>query len=250
MRLIKVENLFFERDDRAIVENVSLELSQDTIMTIVGPNGAGKTTLLKLILGLEKPTRGKIIKDKKVSIGYVPQKLKIHQTLPLTVRNFLDIWGTYTPDEVEVTLEKVGLEGKSDYSMHTLSGGETQRVLIARAILAKPQVLVLDEPIQGVDVNGQNDLYRLILEIKQELKCAVLLVSHDLHLVLKSSDTVVCLNGHICCSGAPEDVKKNSEYTRLFGIDYSDELAPYAHQHDHSHDPITGTCQHGENTDE
>lgn len=242
MTLIAIENVSLRKADKTILQNVSLKLKNDTIMTIIGPNGAGKTSLLKLILGLEKPTTGHIIKKDKISIGYMPQKLKLEPTLPLSVIDFLKIWGRYSHQTMLDTLADVGLQGKEKLSMHTLSGGETQRVLLARALLIEPNLLVLDEPIQGVDIAGQNSLYKLILDIKKRLNCAILLVSHDLHLVLKSSDTVVCLNGHVCCSGSPDDVTQAAEYKTLFDVPHTEELAPYIHHHDHEHDPISGTC--------
>lgn len=246
MPLITVDTIGFEKNNKSILHNVSFTLNEDSIMTIVGPNGAGKTTLLKLILGLEKPTSGRIIKKPKLSIGYMPQKLKIQPTLPLTVLDFLNIWGTFDLSTIRKTLDDVGMGEKEKYSMHTLSGGEVQRVLLARAILVKPDILVLDEPIQGVDIAGQSDLYKLILDIKKRFRCSVLLVSHDLHLVLKSSDIVVCLNGHICCSGSPESIAQAPEYQTLFGHKSTQELALYTHDHDHEHDPVSGECQNKE----
>ncbi len=203
-------------------------------MTIIGPNGSGKTTLVRILLGLDTPVQGTITRKDRLRIGYVPQKLAIDPTLPLTTSWFLALTAKQADDVVEVARE-VGVEGILNQPLQALSGGELQRVLIARALLSKPELLVLDEPAQGVDVTGQAMLYALIARLKDTHNLSVLMVSHDLHLVMSATDHVICLNHHICCSGHPHSVRGDPAFAALFGQHVADSLAVYTHHHDHDH---------------
>ena len=200
---------------------------------MIGPNGAGKTTLLRLLLGLTKPTTGMVWRRPGLVLGYMPQRLHIDPSMPMSVRRFLQL-GQPRVGEVAAmdALARVGAERLADASLAELSGGEMQRILLARAASRRPQLLVLDEPTQGVDVGGQSEVYQLIAALRDELDCGVLLVSHDLHLVMAATDKVLCINQHICCQGHPEQVSRDPAYLELFG----DKVAPYTHQHNHEHD--------------
>ena len=222
---------------RAILTGVDLAVHAGEIVTLIGPNGAGKTTLIRLLLGLAKPDRGEVWLRPDLRIGYAPQHFAVERILPLTVRRFLELAGATAAPRIEGALAEVGASGLADSPVHGLSGGELRRVLLARALLRDPQLLVLDEPIQGVDVVGQHELFKLIVAIRGRRGCGVLMVSHDLHLVMAATDTVVCLNGHVCCTGHPESVSRDPAYLALFGPAVADSLAIYTHHHDHSHDP-------------
>jgi zinc transport system ATP-binding protein len=211
---------------------------------VIGPNGAGKTTLLRVALGLQRPDAGHLHRRAGLRFGYVPQRLAIDETLPLTVRRFLAL-SPRVPRDLAAALAEVGAAYTLDLPVQTLSGGELQRVLLARALLREPDLLVLDEPVQGVDIKGQAELFALIRRVRDKRGCAVLLVSHDLHLVMAATDRVVCLNHHVCCSGHPEAVSRDPAYRALFGAAI-DGFALYAHRHDHSHDLATGEAErHG-----
>lgn len=223
---------------QTLLENVDLQLKAGEIMTVVGPNGAGKTTLLRVALGLQKPTSGTVNCAADVIIGYVPQKLHIDPTFPITVRRFLTLANSKNKTQLATLLADVGAKHVIDSPLQNLSGGELQRVLMARALIREPNILVLDEPVQGVDVHGQAELYDLISRVRSERNCAILMVSHDLHLVMSSTDKVLCLNRHICCSGTPEVVVSDPAYAALFGSHAAKHLALYVHQkeHEHNHD--------------
>ena len=212
-------------------------------MTLIGPNGAGKSTLVKMLLGIEQPDKGSIVRPATTRIGYVPQRFEIDRAMPMTVNRFLTLGVGATRDGVETTLREVGAARTSDQQLASLSGGETQRVLIARALLRNPNLLVLDEPASAVDYAGEADLYDLIGRLKDSRNLGVLLVSHDLHVVMARADRVLCLNGHICCSGRPEAVAQSSEYVRMFGLEAAKALAVYHHHHDHRHD-LSGALGH------
>lgn len=232
-----------------VLHNISLQLNQGEITTLVGPNGAGKSTLVRIILGLLKPDSGSVVPAANLNIGYMPQKLHIDPTLPISTCRFLQLANT-SHSACHNALESVGIGHLAATPIQKLSGGEMQRALLARAILRKPNLLVLDEPVQGVDVNGQNALYKMIGELSRSLNCAVLMVSHDLHIVMSATDQVICLNHHICCYGRPEQVTKDPAYLDIFG-----ETAIYAHRHDHQHSvygevlDAQGVHQHGEGCD-
>lgn len=246
--LVELQNISVEFGSKRVLDNVSLSIQKSRITTLIGPNGAGKSTLVKVLIGLQRSFEGNIIKPKKLKIGYVPQKLKLNESLPLNVKRFLQLAGKYSLQEQQEALKLVGAEHLMSYDMHSLSGGENQRVLLARALLQRPDLLVLDEPAQGVDVQGQIDLYDLIDTIRHRFGCAVFMVSHDLHLVMAKTDDVVCLHHHICCSGAPADITQHPSYIALFGESRQEALAFYHHQHDHHHHDLAGQPVSGEST--
>jgi len=237
--LLTLTNVNLKIGERSLLENVDLELKRGEIVTVVGPNGAGKTTLLRVALGLQKPSSGSVKLSLDTTIGYVPQKLHIDPTFPITVRRFLALAKNSKQVDFKQLLQDVGAEHVIDSPLQNLSGGELQRVLMARALMRRPDILVLDEPVQGVDVHGQVELYDLISRVRTERGCAILMVSHDLHLVMASTDRVFCLNRHICCSGTPEVVVNDPAYTELFGAHAARHLAFYVHdkEHQHEHDP-------------
>ncbi|ATM85705.1 zinc ABC transporter ATP-binding protein ZnuC [Yersinia massiliensis] len=221
---------------RRVLNDISLSLRPGRILTLLGPNGAGKSTLVRVVLGLIAPTSGSLIREPGLRIGYVPQKLHLDATLPLTVSRFMRLKPGVKKADILPALKRVHAAHLLEQPMQKLSGGENQRVLLARALLNRPQLLVLDEPTQGVDVNGQLALYDLIEQLRKELNCAVLMVSHDLHLVMAKTDEVLCLNQHICCSGAPEVVSTHPEFIAMFGQRGAEQLAVYRHHHNHRHD--------------
>ena len=204
-------------DGRQVLDRVDIRVQRSEIVTLIGPNGAGKTTLLRLLLGLQAPDTGAVQRAPELTIGYLPQKISADSTLPLTVKRMLGLTNSVAPEAKREELEEVGVGHLMQAMMHELSGGEQQRVMLARAMLREPYLLVLDEPVQGVDFKGELDLYELIGRIRDRRECGILLVSHDLHLVMASTDRVVCLNHHICCAGHPEAVKRDPEYLTLFG---------------------------------
>ncbi len=232
--LIQVNDLGLVLEKREILRNISLNIHSDEILTIMGPNGAGKSCLLKCILGLIKPTAGQIIKPKNLKVGYTPQKILFEQSMPLSVEQFLKLGQPQNLDLLSA-LDEVGGQHLISSWMYRLSGGELQRVLLARALSQQPDLLVLDEPAAGVDITGQAEMYRLLARIRRNRHCGILVVSHDLSLVMAETDKVVCLNQHVCCSGRPEVVAKDPAFAQLFGMDAKG-LALYTHHHDHSHD--------------
>lgn len=234
-QLVRVANASFRDGSREVLHSISLDIGEREITTIIGPNGAGKSTLIKLICGLLEPTEGTISRSKNLNIGYMPQRIRLAPSMPIKVSRFLSLADNSRTARA-AALEKTGISHLNNASMHTLSGGELQRVLLARAILRKPHLLVLDEPLQGVDINGQAALYRLIAALRGETGCSILMVSHDLHLVMAQTDKVICLNQHVCCHGEPESVSKHPEYLKLFGKQVLEDIAVYTHNHDHHHD--------------
>ena len=234
--LVTLEKITVAFGQRRVLSDISLNLRAGKILTLLGPNGAGKSTLVRVVLGLVAPDSGLIKRDKTLRIGYVPQKLHLDATLPLTVGRFMRLRPGTSKDDIVPALKRVQAAHLVDAPMQKLSGGETQRVLLARALLNRPQLLVLDEPTQGVDVNGQVALYNLLDQMRKELDCAVLMVSHDLHLVMAKTDEVLCLNHHICCSGTPEVVSMHPEFISMFGQRGAEQLGIYRHNHNHRHD--------------
>ena len=220
-----------------LVRGVSLDVSRGEIVTLIGPNGSGKSTTAKMALGVINPSEGSAQCRRDIRVSYVPQKLAVDWTMPLTVKRFMALSHAANENEVQRALSSTGIEHLKNAQVRNLSGGEFQRVLLARAVVNKPELLVLDEPVQGVDFNGEIALYRLIEEIRGELNCGIILISHDLHVVMSSTNKVVCLNGHVCCSGSPEAVASAPEFRTLFGDRAANELAFYKHNHDHEHLP-------------
>ena len=217
-----------------ILDGVDIAIHAGEIVTLVGPNGSGKSTLLRLLIGAALPDRGQVLRAPGLRIGYVPQKLAVDRTLPITVGRFLALAGG-TPAERAEALDHVGIPGLADRQLSGLSGGQFQRTLLAQAVLRRPQLLVLDEATQGLDQAGEARFYRLVERLRGELGCGVLMVSHDLHVVMAASDRVICLNGHICCEGTPTVVSAAPAYRALFGHGTSGALALYRHDHDHHH---------------
>ena len=232
--LVKLNNAGYQHNDKWLVKGVSLSVEKGKIVTLIGPNGSGKSTTAKIALGIYKRIDGEVEKYTN-KIGYVPQKISIDWTLPLRVHDFMLLTEDLDDESINEALSLTGVVHLKDKNLGNLSGGEFQRVLLARAISKKPEFLVLDEPVQGVDFTGEIALYELIKKISDELNCGILLISHDLHTVMTATDHVVCLNGHVCCSGTPIDVAKNNEYKALFGEQASQILTRYEHKHDHVH---------------
>lgn len=249
--LVSLQNVSWRVDNQTLVDDVSLTVKRGEIVTIIGPNGAGKSSLLKLVTGLAAPSAGRIDRVAGLRIGFMPQRIGFDASLPLTVKRFLHLRrkGRALP----WAMSALGIEPLLKRQVLQLSGGELQRVLLARALLLEPQLLVLDEPAQGVDVSGQAELYRIIARLRDELTCGVLMVSHDLHLVMAQTDSVICLNKHICCHGSPESVEQHPEYLQLFGRQALRSLAVYTHHHDHEHnlhgDVIDHHCDHAHTHD-
>ncbi|MCP4935856.1 MAG: zinc ABC transporter ATP-binding protein ZnuC [bacterium] len=233
--LVGAEHVGVRAGDRWLVRHVDLQVRQGEIVTLIGPNGSGKSTTAKIVLGLLDPNEGHVRKSKNLRIGYVPQSLAIDLNLPLTVKRLMTLTADHDLQEIKVALHSVGASHTLNCAVQELSGGEFQRVLLARAIISKPQLLVLDEPVQGVDYSGEIALYELVGALRDQLHCGILLISHDLHIVMAATDTVVCLNGHVCCQGSPQRVANDPEYHRLFGVRAADTLALYHHDHDHHH---------------
>ncbi|MEY3017013.1 MAG: hypothetical protein RL336_148 [Pseudomonadota bacterium] len=233
--LLSLQHIHYQHKGRSILQDVSLSVDAGQIVTLIGPSGAGKTTLVRIALGLLKPTTGRCERQSKLRVGYVPQKVVVNQLMPLTVERFLTT-SECRADTLSAICQDVAISHLLSQRLNNLSGGEMQRVLLAKALLVNPQLLVLDEPVQGVDVTGQAELYQLIQDISKRLNCAVLMVSHDLHLVMSATDTVVCMNNHVCCHGHPESVSEHPAYLELFGKNIEPSLALYTHHHNHVHD--------------
>ena len=235
--LIALRNAGILRQSRWLVRGIDLDIFPGEIVTLIGPNGSGKSTTARLALGTLKPDEGRAERARGLTVGYVPQRLAIDWTLPLTVNRFMTLTGRLTRDAIDAALSRVGIGHLDKAEIRHLSGGEYQRAMLARAIARRPALLVLDEPVQGVDFSGEIALYNLIAEIRDELGCGVLMISHDLHVVMAATDKVVCLNGHICCQGTPKAVAASPAYRALFGDRAAATLAFYEHHHDHIHLP-------------
>lgn len=258
--MLTLDSVSWDHGGRRILDRVSLSLRRGEILTVIGPNGAGKSCLLRIALGLLSPTAGRRIITPGLRVGYMPQQLQLNPYLPLTVDDFMQqpvpVTGLRRPArpfsrrQVLDALAAVDAEHLLAQPAQKLSGGELQRMLLARALIVRPDLLVLDEPVQGVDVAGQADLYALIRRLRDQQGCGVLMVSHDLHVVMAATDLVLCLNQHVCCSGHPESVSRHPEYRRLFGLPASEDLAIYTHHHDHAHNlhgdptPLHTGCRH------
>ena len=236
MSLVSISDLSVTLGRQTVLSHVDLDIAPGEIVTIVGPNGSGKSTLLRAIIGAVAPASGRVTRRPGLRIGYVPQRLHIDPTLPITVRRFLSLPRRVSDIAASAALTRSGAGELSGRQMTGLSGGQFQRVLLARALLSDPQLLILDEATQGLDQPGSAAFYQTIEEVRAELGCAVLMVSHELHVVMAASDRVICLNGHVCCHGAPEQVASAPEYRALFGTGTRGALALYRHEHDHAHD--------------
>lgn len=233
--LLEVKDLNLSLNGRQIVQHIHFSIGKNRIVTLIGPNGAGKTTLVRLVLGLLRADSGSVYLRPGLRIGYMPQRLQLDYTVPVTVKRFLQLSPMKQQQDLDAVLQETGIAHLSRMPLQSVSGGELQRVLLARCLLHKPQLLVLDEPVQGVDIGGQEALYKLIKSIRDRYQCSILMVSHDLHLVMAATDEVICLNQHICCTGHPESIRLHPEFVRLFG-QTAGAFAVYAHHHDHRHD--------------
>ena len=236
MNLVTVEDLSVVYGGQTVLSGVSMQVEPGEIVTIVGPNGSGKTSLLRAIIGAVTPAKGRVTRAAGVRIGYVPQRLHVDLTLPITVARFLRLPGGIAPDAIAEALAAAGVPDLTSRQMSQLSGGQFQRVLLARALIGKPDILLLDEATQGLDQPGSAAFYRQIEEVRQRTGCAVLMISHELHVVMSASDRVICLNGHVCCEGTPAVVASAPEYRALFGTGTGGAFALYQHDHDHAHD--------------
>ena len=236
MSLVEIEGVGVSFDRNPVLNHIDLSISEGEIVTIVGPNGSGKSTLLRTIIGVVRPSQGNVTLKPGLRIGYVPQKLHIDKTLPMTARRFLDLPRAVSTDVKTKALDAAGATPYADRQLSELSGGQIQRVMLARALLNTPELLILDEATQGLDQQGSAAFYRQIEDVRTRLGCAVLMVSHELHVVMAASDRVICLNGHVCCHGSPEHVASAPEYRALFGTGTQGALALYRHEHDHGHD--------------
>ena len=243
MSLIEAQDVTVRLGGTTVLANVDLSLERGEIVTIVGPNGSGKSTLLRVLIGVVQPDRGRVIRAPGLRIGYVPQKLHIDPTLPMTVRRFLGLPHRHGAADVARALDRAGLPDLAGRQMAGLSGGQFQRVLLARALITAPDLLILDEATQGLDQPGSAAFYRRVEELRESQNCAVLMVSHDLHVVMSASDRVICLNGHVCCEGYPENVASAPEYRAIFGSGTQGALALYRHDHDHDHDHSHGPAR-------
>lgn len=236
MSLITVKNLAVAYGANMVLRNVSMALNPGEIVTIVGPNGSGKTSLFRAIIGAAEPAKGEIILKPGLKIGYVPQRLHVDPTLPITVDRFMRLTEQVSKARIKAALDVAGVSGISHHQLTQLSGGQFQRVLLARALINTPDVLLLDEATQGLDQPGSAAFYRQIERVCRETGCAILMISHELHVVMSASDRVICLNGHVCCEGAPATVASAPEYRALFGTGTGGALALYQHDHDHDHE--------------
>lgn len=233
--LVSLENIEVSFNGQKALQNINLSIYPNSITTIVGPNGGGKSTLLKILLKLLSPNKGKVIHQKGLKIGYVPQKLHLEPSMPITVYRFLALKPHTTKEMINQALDLFSITHLTENSMQKLSGGELQRVLLARAILDRPQLLVLDEPMQGVDIIGQTELYQLLNKTRDLLNCAILMVSHDLNIVMANTDEVLCINKHICCAGSPEVITHDPSFIHFFGDQFARNVAFYSHKHKHNH---------------
>jgi len=235
MNLATLENIVLKINGQQIIDKVSLNLRKGEITTLIGPNGGGKTSIARILLGVLQPTSGTITKDPKIKIGYMPQKIEIDKTIPMTVDDFLKLspQKIIFDDHIKSLILRLKLDQILNKQIHNLSGGQMQKVLFLRAIINKPDLLVLDEPTQYMDTNGTEEFYQIIDEIRKAQNCAILLISHDLYMVMQKTDFVFCVNRHICCHGSPESINQHPEYLSLFGNRTA--LAVYQHHHDHKH---------------
>ena len=235
-RLIELQDVSLRRGGQAILEGVSFALSAGEIVTLVGLNGSGKSSLVRIVVGLQRPDSGHVRRRDGLRVGYTPQHLPRDPRLPLTAERFVALGGDDDEKRIHAVLDEVGALQVGQAQLTDISGGELHRVLLARALLRRPDLLVLDEPMAGVDLAGRSDLYRLIADLRDRYRCGVLMVSHDLHVVMAATDNVLCLNRHLCCTGHPRSIARDPQFIALFGREVADVLAVYPHHHDHAHD--------------
>ena len=240
MALISAKHVGYQVQGRQILQDISFDVEPGQITTIIGPNGAGKSTLVNIVIGLNRQIQGKVVRQSDLIMGYLPQHSKINSLMPVSVKRLMSLTRKVKQAEMLQALRKTGVDHLLEQQVSDLSGGELKRVLLARTLIGKPDLLVLDEPTAGVDITGEAQMYELIAQIRDELDCAILMVSHDLHLVMSKTDQVLCLNGHLCCSGKPESVSQHPEYLALFG-EQAESIAIYTHHHDHVHE-LDGGC--------
>lgn len=233
--LIQFTDVSLIANNQPLVENITFNIKPFDIITLLGPNGAGKTSLVRLLVGLVKPTKGEIQRHPELTIGYVPQQMNLKRSLPLTVERFLAAGRKSTDAQRVEALQLAQAEHLIHKSVQVLSGGERQKLLLARALLGQPQLLVLDEPMQGIDLQGQEELYGLLYSIQKNQKISIFLVSHDLHIVMSESNHIMCINKHLCCSGSSAEIQNNPAFLKMFGLESADHLAIYQHKHDHHH---------------
>jgi zinc transport system ATP-binding protein len=234
--LISAKNVSVLKNQKSILENIDIQINKKDFITIIGPNGAGKTMLLKCLMGFYKPTSGLIERKEKLKIGYMPQSINVINTMPMTVKGFITVKKKYDDVSLHKVITEVNLGEIVNKQLSVLSGGEMQRVLLARSLLNNPDLLILDEPAQNLDISGQLNFYKLIQEIYSKRDISILMISHDLHLVMVSTKKVLCLYKHICCSGAPQQIAKDPEFLSMFGKDMANMMSIYQHSHDHDHD--------------
>jgi zinc transport system ATP-binding protein len=234
--LISGQGISLRLGNRSILDRVDIDVMPGEIVTLIGPNGAGKSSLVRVLLGLQAVSGGRVTRKAGLRIGYVPQRFPLTPNVPLDVRRLLSLTLRPAPADIDAALAETGIAHLKDAAVVSLSGGELQRALLARALLRQPQLLVLDEPVQAVDFIGETKLYELIAAIRRRHGCGILMVSHDLHMVMAESDRVVCLNGHVCCEGGPEAVRHDPEFAKLFGPQAARVIAAYSHHHDHDHE--------------
>ena len=246
--LVAASGIGVHRAGRWLIRNVDLAVPPGEIVTLIGPNGSGKSTAAKVALGILRPDAGSVTRKPELRVGYVPQKLSMDWTMPLTVERLMTLTGHQSAQAVKAALNEVEIPHLAKAEVQHLSGGEFQRALIARALIRRPELLVLDEPVQGVDFTGEIALYDLISRIRERTGCGILLISHDLHVVMAKTDTVICMNGHVCCHGTPQSVSLHPEYLRLFGARAAQTIAVYAHDHNHAHLP-DGTIKAGDGSE-
>ncbi|WP_372604808.1 metal ABC transporter ATP-binding protein [Actibacterium sp.] len=249
MSLISTENLTVRFGGATALSAVNMAIEPGEIVTVVGPNGSGKSTLMRALIGAIPASSGRVVRKPGLVVGYMPQRLALDGRMPMTVRRFLSLPHRRSPAEAQAALARVGVPDLGGQQMQTLSGGQFQRVLLARALLMKPDLLIMDEPTQGLDQPGTAAFYKLIEDLRAETGCAVLMVSHDLHVVMSASDRVLCLNGHVCCQGTPHVVSNAPEYRALFGLGTGGALALYQHDHDHDHEDCDHDHDHSHHPD-
>ena len=236
--LIQAKDLCVKRHNKNILENVFVNVKKNDFITIIGPNGAGKSVLLECLMGSFVPDSGKIIKKNNLSVGYIPQNFNPESSMPISVKRFLTLKKKFTPQELTNIASETNISEILEKNLSNLSGGELQKVLLARSLLDEPELLILDEPAQNLDIKNQLNFYNLLNSIYKNRELSILMVSHDLHMVMSSTKQVICLYHHICCSGEPQTVAKDPEFISLFGNDMAKMMSVYQHTHNHSHQEI------------